>query len=216
VSIVTPMFAVPFSLVRHPAPDALNTALRALFLEREAQGPAFANPTPVVDRNDQLFESRFDLFKWPDACIQELRTFCWGHLYRAIGEVNGYDTATLQRLHVADSTWFHITRRGGHFGMHNHPMATWSGVYCVAPGTPVAGQPDSGVLRFLSPHATSMMFVDRAITNMRAPYSTAPRKYALEAGQLVLFPSWLLHDVLPYHGEGERITVAFNCWFKMT
>ena len=34
-----------------------------------------------------------------------------------------------------------------------------------------------------------------------------------EPGQLVLFPSWILHDVKPYEGEGERITVAFNCWF---
>ena len=30
----------------------------------------------------------------------------------------------------------------------------------------------------------------------------------------MLFPSWILHDVKPYEGEGERITVAFNCWFS--
>jgi hypothetical protein len=29
----------------------------------------------------------------------------------------------------------------------------------------------------------------------------------------VLFPSWVMHDVKPFHGDGERITVAFNCWF---
>jgi hypothetical protein len=23
----------------------------------------------------------------------------------------------------------------------------------------------------------------------------------------------VLHDVKPFEGEGERITVAFNCWF---
>jgi hypothetical protein len=28
---------------------------------------------------------------------------------------------------------------------------------------------------------------------------------------LALFPSWLLHHVTPFVGEGERITVAFNC-----
>jgi len=36
-----------------------------------------------------------------------------------------------------------------------------------------------------------------------------------EPGQLVLFPSYVLHDVKPFEGEGERITVAFNCWFKL-
>jgi hypothetical protein len=24
-----------------------------------------------------------------------------------------------------------------------------------------------------------------------------------------------LHDVKPFEGEGERITVAFNCWFSL-
>jgi hypothetical protein len=31
-----------------------------------------------------------------------------------------------------------------------------------------------------------------------------------KSGQLVLFPSWLLHAVRPYRGERERISVAFN------
>jgi uncharacterized protein (TIGR02466 family) len=30
------------------------------------------------------------------------------------------------------------------------------------------------------------------------------------AGQLVLFPSWLSHAVRPYHGDRERISIAFN------
>jgi hypothetical protein len=36
-----------------------------------------------------------------------------------------------------------------------------------------------------------------------------------EPGQLVLFPSYILHDVKPFEGDGERITIAFNCWFKL-
>ena len=27
---------------------------------------------------------------------------------------------------------------------------------------------------------------------------------------MVMFPSWLLHGVRPYQGEGERISIAFN------
>jgi Putative 2OG-Fe(II) oxygenase len=30
-----------------------------------------------------------------------------------------------------------------------------------------------------------------------------------------MFPSWVLHDVKPFEGEGERITIAFNCWFRL-
>jgi len=37
----------------------------------------------------------------------------------------------------------------------------------------------------------------------------------LTPGQLVLFPSWLLHEVMPYEGDDVRITVAFNARFKL-
>lgn len=216
MSVVNPMFAVPFSFVRHPAPASMNQRLRELFLAREALGERHANPRPTVERGEQLFESTFDLFKWPDACVQELRTFCWGHLYRAIGETNGYDTATLKRLRVADSTWYHVTRRGGFFGLHNHPLATWSGVYCVDAGGPAPQHPNNGALSFISPQATNQMFKDGSTMNLQQPYATSARRFVLEPGQLVLFPSWLLHEVLPFHGDGERITVAFNCWFQMS
>jgi hypothetical protein len=29
-------------------------------------------------------------------------------------------------------------------------------------------------------------------------------------GLLFIFPSWLLHQVLPYRGTGLRISIAFN------
>ncbi|MBL6651180.1 MAG: hypothetical protein ISP49_06285, partial [Reyranella sp.] len=29
-------------------------------------------------------------------------------------------------------------------------------------------------------------------------------------GRLVMFPAWLMHQVRPYHGTAERISVAFN------
>ena len=31
-----------------------------------------------------------------------------------------------------------------------------------------------------------------------------------KAGRLVMFPAWLLHQVRPYRGDAERISVALN------
>ena len=31
-----------------------------------------------------------------------------------------------------------------------------------------------------------------------------------KAGRMVLFPAWVLHQVRPYKGKAERISVAFN------
>ena len=45
---------------------------------------------------------------------------------------------------------------------------------------------------------------------MPLPYGYQVASIALEPGQLVMFPSWFLHDVKPFEGEGTRITIAFK------
>ena len=34
-------------------------------------------------------------------------------------------------------------------------------------------------------------------------------------GLMVIFPSWLYHYVNPFHGAGERISIAFNINLKI-
>jgi hypothetical protein len=98
------------------------------------------------------------------------------------------------------------------FSLHNHPMASWSGVYCVDNG--YDGEAQTGELVFLHPAASANMFLDLSVANLPLPWGNRPKSYLLRPGQLVLFPSWMLHQVLPYHGPRERITVAFNAWFR--
>jgi uncharacterized protein (TIGR02466 family) len=205
------MFPVPFAFERHADAQRLNARLRELFLAREAEGARYANPTPFTLRNAAVFESHFDLFAWPQPEIAELRAFCLSRVAELAAELNGYDEATRARLRVRADAWFHVTRRGGYFGVHNHPMASWSGVYCVAPGEHDAGDADSGALTFVHPQAGGAMYVDAGNAALRPPFGIGNLSYRLEAGQLLIFPSWVLHQVQPFHGEGERITVAFNC-----
>ena len=56
--------------------------------------------------------------------------------------------------------------------------------------------------------------VAAAVSGAASPQERADQP-GQQPGQLVLFPSWILHDVKPFEGEGERITVAFNCWFSL-
>lgn len=211
---IEPAFAIPFGIAHHPDPLALNTALRELFLEREVAGGEYANAQPLVKRHG-LFESNFQLFDWPDTPIAQLRDFCVGNLYRLISEVNGYEPDMLRRLHIALESWFHVTRRGGYFSTHNHALHSWSGVYCVDPGLDSSGITDSGLLNFINPSAMSTMFMDMAVSRLRGSFSYGPREFRLVPGQLVMFPSWVLHEVKPFEGEGQRITVAFNARFRL-
>ena len=211
---ISAMFSVPMVFSQHPDHRVLNASLKDLFLAYEAKGSRHANPFPLVTRNSAVYESRFTLFEWPDEPVQALRTWCWQQLYGAIAELNGYDRDTLLRLDLANEAWFHITRRGGFFGMHNHAMASWSGVYCVDAGEDDGSYPESGQLTFLHPNPHVGMFMDRSISHLRPPYHYGNRSFTLTSGQLLLFPSWLLHEVKPFFGDGTRITVAFNCWFR--
>lgn len=212
---ITTAFAAPLIFAQLAQPDELNGELISLFERCEAEGDKYANPEPFVHRNDTLFESNFTLFDWPQECVQKLRHFCLSNLYRTIGEMNGYDASMLKRLQIATESWFHITYKGGFFGAHNHPMHSWSGVYCVKHD---GDNPESssGQLTFINPFATSTMFIDLASAKMRRPFNRGMQRLRLVPGQLVLFPSWMLHEVLPYEGDTKRITVAFNARFKLT
>ena len=70
---ITAAFAVPVCHARVEPCDRLNRELEALFLARETQ--EYRNPAPSHNPQAEMFESRFDLFTWPETCIQELRTF---------------------------------------------------------------------------------------------------------------------------------------------
>jgi uncharacterized protein (TIGR02466 family) len=212
---INPMFAVPFGQDQHPDAETLNAELKALLLARENQGARYANPAPSLKQQHGVFESDFNLFAWPEACIQQLRQFCWGALGRMIQESNGYSAEEMQRLQIFSHTWFHVTRHSGFTILHTHPMASWSGVYCVDPGRTPDDRPESGVLRFHNPHHYSNYFLDAGNARLRAPYHHGTWNVRFQPGQLVLFPSWLQHEVMPFYGDDERITIAFNCWFGM-
>ncbi len=212
---IFPGFAVPMMLITHPQADTINPQLKSLLLLREAEGQRYANSNPSLKQQAGVFESDFTLFSWPDACIQALRNFCWSALGETIQDINNYSAEEMQRLQIFSHTWYHVTRRDGFTIPHTHPMASWSGVYCVYPGETLADRPESGVLRFLNPHQYSNYFLDAGNARLRQPYHHGTWNIRFQAGQLILFPSWLPHEVMPFYGNDERITVAFNCWFQM-
>jgi uncharacterized protein (TIGR02466 family) len=208
---VNPLFAVPFGEARLAECDELNQELEALFLQRE--NAEHRNPTPSHMPQAETFESRFNLFHWPEACVQELRRFMLDAVARMVIETTTLKAEDLGRLKFHNHTWFHVSRYAGSFIAHNHPMASWSAVYCVRAGESVAEHPDSGVLRFLDTRQGANAFTDPAILPLKRPYAVRPLDIRLAAGQLVLFPSYVFHEVAPFYGRDTRITVATNCWF---
>jgi uncharacterized protein (TIGR02466 family) len=208
---LSPAFAVPILQTHLDGCERLNQQLEALFLERESD--AYRNPTPSHTPQAQTFESRFNLFRWPEPCIQELRRFTLDAVARAVIQTSSVTPEEISRLKFSNHTWFHITRYAGSFVAHNHPLASWSGVYCVRAGQEVPEHPNSGVLRFFDPRQGASAYLDPATERLHAPFALRSLEFRLGAGDLVLFPSYLFHEVAPFYGADTRITVATNCWF---
>jgi len=208
---LSPIFAVPFGEARLAPCERLNRELKALFLARE--NDEHRNPMPSHIPQDEVFESRFNLFRWPEACVQELRSFMLDAVAQTVLRATTLRAEDLARLKFHNHTWFHITRHAGSFVAHNHPMASWSAVYCVRAGEVPADRPGSGVLRLFDPRPGANAYRDPANEHLRDIFGMRSIELRLVEGQIVVFPSYLFHDVAPYYGAGTRITVATNCWF---
>jgi uncharacterized protein (TIGR02466 family) len=208
---LSPIFAVPLGEARLVPCERLNRELEALFLARE--NDEHRNPMPSHIPQDEVFESRFNLFRWTEACVKELRSFMLDTVAQTVLRATTLRPEELARLKFHNHTWFHITRNAGSFVAHNHPMASWSAVYCVRAGETPADQPGSGVLRLFDPRPGANAYRDPANEGLHDMFGLRSLELRLREGQVVVFPSYLFHDVAPYYGSGTRITVATNCWF---
>jgi len=103
--------------------------------------------------------------------------------------------------------WVNIMGAGAAHSLHLHPLSTISGTYYVRVprGAPGIKFEDPRLERFMAapPRRTQAPRGDRAWVTLRAA-----------AGQLVLFESWLRHEVAAQPLAAERVSVSFNySWF---
>ncbi|HSC46619.1 MAG TPA: putative 2OG-Fe(II) oxygenase [Gammaproteobacteria bacterium] len=212
---ITPAFACPIADIMLPGMNAVNSRLRDLFLQWEADSnrKRLSEPTRVIKVG--VYESDFQLFARDHPDLKMLATLCLQHLGYLVAKLNGYSNDEMSRLRIYHHSWYHLTRNGGYTAAHNHPMASWSGVYCVDPGDPAPDNVvNNGTLRFLDSRTIGNGYMDRGNAYLESPYSIADLAYNLQAGMLLLFPSYMVHEVAPYFGKRERITVAFNAWLR--
>jgi uncharacterized protein (TIGR02466 family) len=112
-----------------------------------------------------------------------------------------------QRKLVMTDCWVNIMPRGTAHGLHLHPLCTISGTYYVR--TP-RGCPG---LKLEDPRLERMMAApprSAGAARENRPWVVLPA----EAGTVLLFESWLRHEVPANSVTAERISVSFNySWF---
>ena len=103
--------------------------------------------------------------------------------------------------------WVNIMPQQVVHSLHLHPLATISGTYYVQTPRGCAG------LKFEDPRLDRFMAAPPRKADARAemqPWSIV----SAEAGKVILFESWLRHEVAPNPVALERISISFNYnWF---
>jgi len=104
---------------------------------------------------------------------------------------------------VMDSFWINILEPGGQHTGHIHPHSVISGtVYVTIP-------PGASAIKFEDPRLPMMMAAPTREAD--APEGLQPFVYVRPSpGAILMWESWLRHEVTPNQADEQRISVSFN------
>jgi uncharacterized protein (TIGR02466 family) len=134
-----------------------------------------------------------------DPTIADLAKLLTRHASRFAGEC-AFDLDRKPRL---DSLWVNLLKSSGHHSGHVHPHSVISGTFYVEVSK------GSGAIRFEDPRSALMMAAPPrqkdAPEELQPFVSVEPR-----SGLLLMWESWLRHEVLAGAGKGDRLSISFN------
>ncbi len=212
------LWPTPLGVHRWPDADAVNPLLVRVFgALRATQAAARAGAGPAADARPPFFASDDDLLQRIQ--LPEWQVFVrWlvGCLRDTVKEANrlAWPAEGLDLQVAIEGLWFQVANRGAFHDVHTHGNCSWSGVYCVQVDPPEArtAHPawgaSNGATRFYGPPFATLggAHVDAGNAYLLPPHVEVEPV----PGQLVLFPSWLAHQALPYDGALDRVIVSFN------
>jgi len=105
---------------------------------------------------------------------------------------------------VLGNMWANINYPGGYNRPHLHPNSLFSGVYWIK--APVK----SGNLMLYEPRQGAQCTMPNRKKGKVPPELWREVHYEPKAGMIIMFPSWLWHEVQPNNSNDIRISVSFN------
>lgn len=191
---VLPVFVTPVVNYQWPDSGELNAQLREHILEMEKTKGS------VNKSNVGGWHSSLDFLANDASAIAPLRERLWSFTQDLLQQFSRPG----QEFKFRIEGWANILRHGEYHSVHSHPNAIWSGVYYVTGNEEIEDKPFSGRFELLDPRpAAGLNYADSS--SLYGRFLLNPRP-----GQMLVFPAWMQHQVHPYFGDGERITVAFN------
>jgi uncharacterized protein (TIGR02466 family) len=206
-----PLWHTPIGVHRFADADAVNAVLVRVFGAMRAADSAKGSAEKAFYASTDDLLQRIRLAEW-----DQLVTFLVDSVRQTVVLANqgSWPEARPGFQMAVRGIWFQMANGGSHHDVHTHGNCSWSGVYClqVDPPEQRAAHPvlgaANGVTRFYGPHfnhlaGAAMDFGNAYLQNAHVDMAPLP-------GQLIVFPSWLPHQALPYDGQAPRVIVSFN------
>ncbi|MFQ6006641.1 MAG: putative 2OG-Fe(II) oxygenase [Woeseia sp.] len=174
-----------------PDCDNLNARLLEEILRHKEE-----EPTTAPGTNPDCWRGHRDYENWPYLCeyiVHKLR-FIHGHYVNIGTSCSPLDNLPRDRYEF--EFWTNVNEPGSSNLIHNHAKWHWSGVYYVQ------GK-DTGPIAFYS-----TPYLNQQVT-LGLPFG---QSFTVEPsdGLLLIFPSYLLHEVSANPSDKQRINIAFN------
>lgn len=100
-------------------------------------------------------------------------------------------------------SWYHITKTGGYHDIHDHTHSSFSAIYFL--DVEDCGHKNGGI-RFYKPFKTTKPINDIGLNWIQNDMVD----FVPKSGQIIIFPGFLEHAAIPYHGKSDRYAIAVN------
>lgn len=192
---LTMAFASPILRIPFPEAEQLNPVLieEAKALREQSNG--------ILRSNRQGWHSNTDLMSRSEPGLSKLSRFIKMAINTATKTIS--PNFSFEQYHLRTEGWININPRNGYNMPHRHTGFMWSGCYYVT--VPQANTDFGGCIEFLSPNLVPGEYALLNADCFKERVTMRPN-----AGDLLLFPSYLMHWVFPNDADTDRITIAFN------
>ncbi len=196
------LFATPVAALEVPDAAAINVQLARLILTRRE------HTSSAQASNAGGWHSDRDILDWGGPGVSKVIEFAKGIAGQLTADRQGQLVSPAWKVGV----WANVNASGHANVAHYHPASFWSGTYYVDDGGCANDHGLGGEFEMLDPrgpgpgmYAPTLKFAGEDGASAGGAEIIRPRP-----GLLILFPSWLYHQVRPYRGSGTRISIAFN------
>lgn len=104
------------------------------------------------------------------------------------------------------NSWININPKQSYNLQHNHVGSLFSAVYYVQ------AEEEMGDIVFINPCPTLSHHLSFFNLKKKTPINSETWKMTPQTGQLIVFPSWMEHYVMPNMNDKDRISIAINAF----